>query len=175
MIRRAPKIIEHELIVGHAHIARQQCNRLLLRQRCGSHLIGADRQHTTRQLRVQLIQVRIARQHQYIRANAPTLGGDHIPAAFLAIIQRLALFMDTAAGSLDGGGQAECQFQRVEVPAFGVEQPGLVTVTRHPVRQLRPGMNCKASCPHLWLASCCHCVSRLTRRGITEVQRWPGR
>ncbi|MNF55985.1 hypothetical protein D3C84_374630 [compost metagenome] len=134
VVWRAPKIIEDELVVGDAHIAWQQRGGQILRQRLGCDLIGADRQHATRQLRIKLIEVSVARQHQHIGANTAALGGHHVPVTLLAIVQRLAEFMDAATGLLDGVRQAEGQFQRIQMPAFGIEQSGLITLTGHPLR-----------------------------------------
>jgi hypothetical protein len=54
------------------------------------------------------------------------------------------LFMDTAAGTLDGGGQAQRQFQRIEVRAFGIIKAGLIALAGHPIRQLLAGNELQA-------------------------------
>ncbi|MNY37731.1 hypothetical protein D3C86_1723140 [compost metagenome] len=47
--------------------------------------------------------------------------------------------MNLATGTLDRGGQAECQLQRIQVPAFRIEQACLIALTGDPLRQLRTG------------------------------------
>ncbi|MNS45088.1 hypothetical protein D3C72_775480 [compost metagenome] len=90
-------------------------------------------------MRVEPIEVGVTRQHQHIGANTTAFGRDHKAFALLAITQRLALLIDTAASPLNRLRKAQGQFQRVQMPALGVEQAGLITLAGHPFRQLLPG------------------------------------
>lgn len=105
-------------------------------QRRSGDLVGTDWQQATRQAAVKAVDVGVAGQHQYLAANFATVGTDDIAVASLLVAEHLALFVDLPAGSLDGTGQALCQFQRVEVGTFGVVQRGLVARAVDPLRQL---------------------------------------
>ncbi|MNE55814.1 hypothetical protein D3C80_1506750 [compost metagenome] len=87
-------------------------------------------------MRIELVEVGIARQHQHVRPDTAALGGDPVLTALLSITQGFALFKDAPARALDGRGQAQGQFQWVEVPAFGVIEPRLIAVAGDPLGQL---------------------------------------
>ncbi|MCY1400559.1 hypothetical protein D9M71_156520 [compost metagenome] len=87
-------------------------------------------------MRVESIEVSVARQHQHIGANTTALGGHHKPVALLGIAQRLALLVDAATGPLDRIRKAQGQFQRIQMPALGIEQAGLITLAGNPLRQI---------------------------------------
>ena len=57
------EIIEDELVVGDAGVARQQCLDALGAQRLGGDLVGADRQDASRQSWFQRVDVGVAGQH----------------------------------------------------------------------------------------------------------------
>lgn len=48
------------------------------------------------------------------------LGTDPVAVALLAIVQGPGPLVDTPAGALDGGGQAERQLERIQVCGVGI-------------------------------------------------------
>ena len=136
VVRGQAEVVEDELVVGHAAVARQQRLRPFLAERLSGDLIGAHRQHPLRQLAVQPVDVGVAGQHQRRAADLAVLGTDPVAVALLAIVQGPGPLVDTPAGALDGGGQAERQLERIQVCGVGIVETGKVALAGDPFGQL---------------------------------------
>lgn len=130
------EVVGHELVVDHATVPRQQRARDVRCERRGRDLIGADRQQPARQRRIEPVDVRVAREHEHVRAHFAMRGASDVAAGRLATIEHAALLEDAAAGPLDRLRETERELQRIQMAGLGIVERGEIARAADPLGHL---------------------------------------